>query len=86
MLAAVIAVSFLVVAVAFAVGVPMMIFGPRVVVGRLTKRSDGRMMLGTIATTAVAIVLIPLSIDPLISAGDIAHMSAENFNRLDWKI
>ncbi|MEM8637122.1 MAG: hypothetical protein AAGF33_19325 [Pseudomonadota bacterium] len=44
------------------------------------------MMLGGVATLVIAFTLAPFAIDPLISAGEIAHISAENFNRLSWRI
>ncbi|MEO0881629.1 MAG: hypothetical protein AAFY34_02750 [Pseudomonadota bacterium] len=86
MLATLIAGTFFVAAAGFAFGVPMMVFGPRIVLGRLSQKPGGRFMLGSFATLAIAIVLAPFTIDPLISAGEIAQISAENFNRLGWRI
>ncbi|MEM6410786.1 MAG: hypothetical protein AAF683_04570 [Pseudomonadota bacterium] len=77
---------FLLIASGFAFGVPMMVFGPRIVFARLSHRQDGRMMLGGVATLVIAFTLAPFAVDPLISAGEIAHISAENFNRLSWRI
>lgn len=86
MLAMLIAGLFFVASVGFAFGVPMMMFGPRIVLGRLSQKPEGRLMLGSFATIAIAVVLAPFTVDPLISAGEIAQMSAENFNRLSWRI
>ncbi|MEO1476622.1 MAG: hypothetical protein AAFS13_09590 [Pseudomonadota bacterium] len=77
--------AFFVIAGGFAFGVPMMLFGPRVVIGRLSANPSGRLMLGSAATVAIALVLVPFSIDPLISAGEIAQMSAENLSSLSWR-
>ena len=70
----------------FLFGVPMIVLGPKAVLSRLATRPESKLVAGTFLTLVLAGVLLPLSIGPLISAGDIAQMSAENFYRLNWSV
>ncbi|MEM9667956.1 MAG: hypothetical protein AAF950_03450 [Pseudomonadota bacterium] len=86
MLVTILAATCLLISAGFAFGVPIMMFGPRVVFGRLFERPGGRIIVGSTASLMLAILLLPFAVDPLISASDIAQMSAENFSRLHWKV
>ncbi len=84
MLALWIALAFLALSAFLLFGVPMVVLGPRAVMARLWDEADGRVALATFATVLLAVAFAPHFIRPLISAGDIAQVSAENFNRLHW--
>ena len=64
----------------------MIVLGPRVVAGRIARRPEARLIAGTTLACLLAAVCAPLFSGALISTGDIAHMSAENFNRLNWSV
>lgn len=84
MLALWIAFAFLALSAFLLFGVPMLVLGPKLVLARVWEEADGRVALGTFATVLLAVAFAPHFITPLISAGDIAQVSAENFNRLHW--
>lgn len=75
---------FLVLSAFFLFGVPMIVLGPKAMYARMFDRPEGRIMMGTLATAVLAVILIPHVGGPLISAGDIAQMTVENFHRLNW--
>ncbi len=62
---------------------PLIIYGPRIYAGA-QRKPETRIFATGLGTLAVLALMAPLASQALISGGEVALMSAENFQRLSW--
>lgn len=74
----------LVLAAAAWLSLPLVVLGPRQMILRGLARVEGQALAGGLGVVTIALVFMFFAMPPLISAGDPAGISAENFHRLSW--